>query len=114
MLQTDNQASTSPLSFLQAGCPSCHPTNSIRALKAQKMIFITINTRSVNVLTFWTLVENREEVNDYGCCIEDWQKPQAWLQLLSLHTKLLSTLTAYFQPLYFMGKKTNLRKLVFK
>jgi len=25
-LQTDNHASTSPLSFLQAGCPSCHPT----------------------------------------------------------------------------------------
>ena len=23
-----------PLSFLQAGCPSCHPTNSVKALKA--------------------------------------------------------------------------------
>jgi len=33
--QTDNHASTSPLSFLQAGCPSCHPTNSVKALKAQ-------------------------------------------------------------------------------
>ena len=33
-LQTDNHASTSPLSFLQAGCPSCRPTNSVRALKA--------------------------------------------------------------------------------
>jgi len=32
-LQTDNHASTSPLSFLQAGCPSCHPTNSVKALK---------------------------------------------------------------------------------
>jgi len=30
-LQTDNYASTQ---FLQAGCPSCHPTNSIKALKA--------------------------------------------------------------------------------
>ena len=28
-----NHASTSPLSFLQAGCPCCHPTNSIKALK---------------------------------------------------------------------------------
>jgi len=28
-LQTDNHASTPPLSFLQAGCPSCHPTNSV-------------------------------------------------------------------------------------
>jgi len=28
-LQTDNSV------FLQAGCPSCHPTNSIKALQAQ-------------------------------------------------------------------------------
>ena len=28
-------ASTPPLSFLQAGCPSCPPTNSVKALKAQ-------------------------------------------------------------------------------
>jgi len=34
-LQTDNHASTSPLSFLQAGCPSCHPNNSVKALKAK-------------------------------------------------------------------------------
>ena len=33
-LQTDNHASTPPLSFLQAGCPSCRLTNSIKALKA--------------------------------------------------------------------------------
>jgi len=33
--QTDNYASTRPLSFLQAGCPSCHPTNSVKALKAK-------------------------------------------------------------------------------
>jgi len=32
--QTDNHAVTPPLSFLQAGCPSCHPTNSVKALKA--------------------------------------------------------------------------------
>ena len=30
-LQTDNHASTPPLSFLQAGCPSCHPTNSVKS-----------------------------------------------------------------------------------
>jgi len=34
-LQTNNHASTPPLSFLQAGCPSCRPTNSVKALKAQ-------------------------------------------------------------------------------
>jgi len=37
-LQADNHASTAPLSFLQAGCPSCRPTNSIKALKAQVII----------------------------------------------------------------------------
>ena len=36
-LQTDNHASTPPLSFLQAGCPSCRPTNSVKALKALTM-----------------------------------------------------------------------------
>jgi len=33
-LQTYNHASTPPLSFLQAGCHACRPTNSIKALKA--------------------------------------------------------------------------------
>ena len=33
-LQTDNHASTPPLSFVQAGCPSFRPTNSLKALKA--------------------------------------------------------------------------------
>jgi len=35
LLQTDNHASTPPLSFLQAGCSSCRPTNSVKALKAK-------------------------------------------------------------------------------
>jgi len=34
-LQTDNHASTPSLSFLQAGCPSCCPTNTVKALKAK-------------------------------------------------------------------------------
>jgi len=33
-LQTDNHTSNPPLSFLQAGCPSCRPANSVKALKA--------------------------------------------------------------------------------
>jgi len=31
--QTDNHARTQLLSFLQDRCPSCHPTNSIKAMK---------------------------------------------------------------------------------
>jgi len=41
LLQTDNHASTPPLSFLQAGCPSCRPTNSVKALKETKSMLIT-------------------------------------------------------------------------
>ena len=33
-LQTDTHANTSSVKFLQAGCSSCHPTNSVKALKA--------------------------------------------------------------------------------
>jgi len=34
-LQTDNHASTHHSVFLQAACPSCRPTNSVKALKAR-------------------------------------------------------------------------------
>ena len=37
LLQTDNHTSAPPLNFLQAGCPSCCPTNSIKAPKAHKL-----------------------------------------------------------------------------
>jgi len=36
LLQTDNHASTPP-HFLQAGCPSCCPNNSVKALKALRV-----------------------------------------------------------------------------
>jgi len=36
-LQTDNHASTPLLSFLQAECPFCHPTNSVKALKVEAL-----------------------------------------------------------------------------
>jgi len=37
-LQTDKHASTPPLSFLQARCPSCRPTNSVKALKGNDLL----------------------------------------------------------------------------
>jgi len=44
LLQADNHASTPPLSFLQAGCLSCRPTNSVKALKAAwKMVTFVKN-----------------------------------------------------------------------
>ena len=41
-IQTDNYTSTPPLKFLQAGCPSCRPTNSVKALKARDSIIINL------------------------------------------------------------------------
>ena len=52
-LQTDNHTSTPPLSLLQAGCPSCRPTNSIKALKA--IIFQIPGTKS-SVFCFTSLL----------------------------------------------------------
>jgi len=42
LLQTDNHTSTSPLSFLQAGCPSCRPTNSVKARQALKALLLLL------------------------------------------------------------------------
>jgi len=44
-LQTDNHASTPPLSFLQAVCPSCRPTNSVKALKAVPKQHLTVKSQ---------------------------------------------------------------------
>jgi len=44
-LQTHNHDSTQPLSFLQAGCPSCRPTNSVKALKALFLLMFQINVQ---------------------------------------------------------------------
>ena len=44
--QADNHASTPPLSFLQAGCPSCRPTNSVKALMADPCTKFEVSTVS--------------------------------------------------------------------
>ena len=55
-LQTDNHASTPSLSFLQAGCPSCRPTNSVKALKANctitNLALCLHETNKVYILTY--------------------------------------------------------------
>jgi len=54
LLQTDNHASNPPLSFLQAGCPSCRPTNSVKALKdsegavMQKWLYMALEGHKAN------------------------------------------------------------------
>jgi len=53
-LQTDNHANTPPLSFLQAGCPSCRPTNSVKALK---------DIQSIHFLILY-IVSKQDQTND--------------------------------------------------
>ena len=71
--QTDNHASTPPLSFLQAGCLSYRPTNSVKALKARlrqslrlyncKIIFLNLkrkvlfNTPSISLAVLAALMQ---------------------------------------------------------
>ena len=42
LFQTDNHASTSSLKFLRAWCPSCCPTNSVKALKPSTSLSLTL------------------------------------------------------------------------
>jgi len=82
-LQTDNHASTSPLSFLQAGCPSCRPTNSVKALKARlhndtrtKMIACCVHTLGYRVRTFQDCVSGAKNITSQtrtvSCVLPTW------------------------------------------
>jgi len=66
-LQADNYASTQPLSFLQAGCPSCRPTSSVKALKAwvlnkagvKRELLDTVRAKKASIL--WSHHEETRE-----------------------------------------------------
>jgi len=54
LLQTDNHAGTpsiSSFSFLQAGCPSCRPTNSVKALKSGLLLLKKIQKWTWMIVT---------------------------------------------------------------
>jgi len=55
-LQRDNHISTPLLSFLQAGCPPCRPTNSVKALKVDNKHDVNHKTGS----TYRTVMPPRE------------------------------------------------------
>ena len=77
-LQTDNYASTTPLSFLQAGCPSCRPNNSIKTLKAVSMTSkYGENTR---ISAFHT-EKNKNSYNRQN--IRIWNQPKAKFHILT-------------------------------
>jgi len=54
--QTDNHASTPPLSFVLAGCSSCHPTNSVEALKAAHTYKIKQNRIGATTNIYFSLL----------------------------------------------------------
>jgi len=63
LLQTDDHASTPPLSFLQAGCPSCHPSNSVKALKAVNNVLDRHWKLSVSFITQLSVVDWIKQAN---------------------------------------------------
>ena len=71
LTQTHNHANIPSLSFLQAGCPSCSPTNSVKALKAWTKM-------CVNYLKSSLLEQMKEE--SQGCNLEK--------ELLKLHVRV--------------------------
>jgi len=60
LLQADNHASTTQLSFLQARCPSCRPTYSVKALKANYQ-YITEKQKRKRT-------KKKEEEQEEGIC----------------------------------------------
>ena len=72
-LQTDNHASTPPLSFLQAGCPSCRPTNSVKALKGYALCICLTEMETNTLLITSNLkdVSNLLSLKCRGQCINE-------------------------------------------
>ena len=71
-LQTVNHASTPPLCFLQAGCPSCRPNNSVKALKATRdnQIYQNCTCHNNTCLTHHATkkLNSVHVANDKHCC----------------------------------------------
>jgi len=72
-LQTNNHASTPPVSFLQAGYPSCRPANSVKALKASSLNnnLVIINNNHIYmalyVVTLEVLAAGHSELVVFKC-----------------------------------------------
>jgi len=86
LLQTDNHASTPPLSSLQARCPSCHPTNSVKALK--------YNTQAKQI--HWDLICKTAAVNSkqwerLPCRCTAWGTSRHWRCPGSTYEQVIST-----------------------
>ena len=80
-LQTDNHANTPPLSFLQAGCPSCRPTNSVKALKASKLSSKLHNRQKAECI-LQRMVETEGRQDGRGTAVACWQLAEHMMRFL--------------------------------
>ena len=90
-LQTDNHASTSSLKFLRAGCPSCSPTNSVKALKECKYHSVT-QLFHVSYIYFFTA---------YLQCFDTvgWEAGSAYSPQKNLSVEVLAWLSVWSEVL---------------
>jgi len=68
LLQTDDHTSTPPLSFLQAGCPSCCPTNSVKAQKANRTYNKISSYAAADAYAVWCPIYMHKIITDQSGC----------------------------------------------
>jgi len=77
-----NHASTQPLIFLQTGCPSCHPTNSVKALKTNTKNILS-KSWEWNAFSKWHAMSPIWDFLDTMLCML-WSR--SLLKLITCHT----------------------------
>jgi len=105
--------STPPLSFLQAGCPSCRPTNSVKALKARALKANTENTLHsyfIAVLIFLSVLQPNVPLSYFVTCTHSIKCFPTVISLfqrscLDKQTFFLSTLSSVLRPPMVQWKK---------
>ena len=83
----DNHANIPPLSFLQAGCPSCRPTNSVKALKVKKNL---VHARDVNGNRFFWVLKN---FLFPGKKLPEWETFGKYHKIHTKHCRITATAT---------------------
>jgi len=88
-VQINNHISTLPLNFLQAGCPSCRPTNSVKALIATTLAYNTHthNNNRFTALSGTTGVSQYQKKHSpthnpdhHPTCIQSVLKADCWFR----------------------------------
>jgi len=83
-LQTDNHASNPPLSFSQAGCPSCRPTNSVKALKG----YISVTSALIQHIT--AIQQDKKISNKCRCLPTEEESKQRTGKIQPLVTVMIT------------------------